>query len=355
MNDPAPPSLPPQLPQSGAEAPRTPRKHQRLFTPIDADPPRHANRLGRVAPRAATRDESLEADSWESELDRSPSAQAPKQRPAFVANPIIQILAKLHIQANPELAERRLRQWMLASGFVALAALLVFAVASSVTFRPPAFETLASAGPSPALPRVMTEAEISAAVEQALATLDAFLNASSPEERNAVIADHDLLPPLLHQSGSVPALAQASVGRPEARLHVDGSFRCVLVPLTHAGGLPHTAAVVHHGDRWVVDWRSALTPESMPWRQFIENRPASPVLFRVLLTRQSSGEWSLIRPGAGEIPLAVEMASHSRIGAELAEALEARSESSLAADVYLAAGDDRQLNIVDWTKDKWSL
>lgn len=355
MNDPAPPSIPPQPPLDGAEAPSTPRKHQRLFTPIDADPSRRPNRLGRVAPIGAQRDESLDTDAWDRELDRSAIAQAPNQRPALVANPIIPILAKLHLQANPELAERRLRLGMRASGLVALAVLVVFAVASSVTFRPTKPKTSAPAKSSSVSPRTLTDAEINAAVEQALATLDAFLNASSPEERNAVIADHDRLPPLLDQPGPVTALAQASVGRREARLHQDGLFQCVLVPLTHAGGSPHTAAVVHHGDRWVVDWRSALTPESMPWRQFIENRPTDPVLFRVLLTRESSGEWSMIRPGAGDIPLAVDVASHSRIGAELAEVWAARRASLLAADVYLVADADRRLNIVDWTKDKWSL
>lgn len=53
--------------------------------------------------------------------------------------------------------------------------------------------------------------------------------------------------------------------------------------------------------------------------------------------------------------VATAVAPGSRVAEELVQALADRAGAPLAADVYFESAGDHRLNIVDWTRDKWSL
>lgn len=350
MIDPAHPRVSPEAPSRTTRADAAPQKDCRCFTPIDGDPARRPKGLGRLALAAAWDGDDLEAINRKSVAGRPERLSSERLRQHGRSS------------FHPELIERRIATAARALAGLALAGSVVLAAASGILFRvpspgasPPA--VAARNGLIPPSTAALTPAESLAATREALAALTKFLQADTAGERRAAIATTDRLPASLEIDGIVTSLQGARLEQPGRAQHLSaGLSDVVLVPLTDGNGLPRIAAVVRRSDHWTVDWRSVFTPEPVEWRDLVAGAaPAAPSLWRVLLSRTTDGSWSIARPGSTNEPLTAEMAPGSRVAAELEAAWSDRGGSPLPADVYLTADSSRRLNIVDWTKDKWSL
>jgi hypothetical protein len=366
MNDPANPSaLAPSSPGAGEGVPKSSGR-VRLFTPIEATPNRLPKPPARLAAMAGRLDhDDLEALDGTTGGAAAPGAAAPlpptsgSGRPVLVPNAAIPFLQEVHARSNPELFDRRISTATRTLAVAALVASAAWVIGSTIHFRAPSVTKESSTQPiitaQPALLPAPTAAETVAAVHEALAILETFLNAPTAELRREAIGTDEPLPPALASEATRSALARASVEPESARLLHAGSLKVVLVPLTDGAGLPRTAAVVHRSDRWRVDWRSLVTPETTAWPEVAGGTARGLSQFRVLLSRRPDGTWALSRPEA-EVPhLTATTVPGSRVAAELEAALAARNGEPLSADVFLAADSPRSLNIVDWTPDKWSL
>ncbi len=321
-----------------------------MFTPIDSDAARRRPGFVHIAPTAAALDERADAPLR--------IAGSPTPRPAFAPNPMIILLKHLRFHFDPGVVDRRAGLLARALGLTALASVVAFALGASFTYRASSVADPAAAARSslsPAEPPAPTPSGIAASVDEALAALHGFLAADSPGARRAAIGATGPLPPCLAAPGAIDALAGATVARDQARFHLAGPVKFVLVPLTHADGLPHTAAILNRGDGWRVDWRSVITPERVGFREFLASPSPAPSPFRVLLSRAPDGRWSLAHPRSSSDLQPVDVAAHSRVESELAEALASHGGPPLAVDIFLATDPARRLHIVDWTKDKWSL
>jgi hypothetical protein len=361
MKEPANTSDPSPPPAGTGESGPSSAERLRFFTPIDSDPARRPKGLGRLTVHAALTTDDLESGPAFDTPAASTGSEGGKRprphRPALVPNTAIPFLEQVHARANPEQLERRVSSAARTAAFGALASVIVFVVGSSILFstRPAARPDPAAASAPPARPE-LDEAGAAAAVTSALASLDHFLDSTTAAARREAVGTAEPLPPMLATDGRIDTLAGATVDRAAAQVLHSGSFKVVLAPVTDADGLPRTAAILHRGDRWRVDWRSLITPESLDWKEFLAGTEERPRLFRVLLSRDAAGAWTIARPAAEETaPLLASMAPGSRVAADLSAAMAARGQTPLAVDVYLETAAGRQLNIVDWTKDKWSL
>lgn len=345
-----------------------PSDRKRTFTPIDRESAGENRPLARLAPIAAligTHPHPVDRQSARPSDDLEPSAPASAGvQPALVPNKAIPFLQRVHAESQPESLDRRLSSATRAIAITVLGIAVVVVITTSIALRAPAPQVRIQAPPSgptaaaiDTVPSPATSPATSpAAVSDALATLKTFLAAPTHEARQALADSAMPLPHGPQPAGPLPALLGAQVQTDRIQPIQAGPLSVVLVPLTDAAGLPRTAALIHRGSQWRVDWRSVLTPETGAWEDFTSSPDASPGLFRVLIQRESDGTWTVARsasPEATRFPVA--LAPGSRAATELDDAIRAQNGRPLSADVYLTAQANRSLNILDWTRDKWSL
>jgi hypothetical protein len=263
--------------------------------------------------------------------------------------------------ANPERLDRRVSHAARALAAVSLIVAVGSAITTAFLFQssiPEPASPLASdrqsVPPAPLQPR-MSPAQSDHAIDQALATLDSFLRSDDAPARLAVIGSQEPLPSEFRQNGRVPTLVHSSIDRTSARLVDHGATQFVLVLVTDGHGLPRTAALVQRGDGWQVDWRSLFTPQPADWKSFASRSESAVGEFRVMLSRTKDGTWSVTRPSESPDPVPVTVQSGSRVAWHLATALASSPGAAVPVDLFFQAEPGRPLNIVDWTRDKWSM
>ena len=350
--------LQPAPSQPPAKAGGRPPERQRLFTPIEKAGANGHKPQARLAPVQALISSSSKPPGHAPALPDTLETAPPERPSSLVPNKAIPFLQRVHAGSQPEVMERRVSAAtrIIALGGLGIAAALV--VAASIALRAPAPPQTADRQPAPlsAAQPLPPPALSASSVADALTALNAFIAATTHEARQA-LAD-SMMPASVASSGGgpLPALVGAHLQADRARAIQAGSQAVVLVPVIDGAGLPRTAALLHRDGGWRVDWRSVLTPESSPWDEFASGARPAPHLFRLLITREPGGPWSLARTSSPEATRhPVTIAPGSRAAAELTRALDAQNGRPLCADIYLTADASRSLNILDWTQDKWSL
>ena len=280
--------------------------------------------------------------------------------PALQRNKTYDFLESVHHRTNPEALENNVVKAFRLSALVLLVVVVVMVLGAMFVFRGDRPRAL----PQPANPvrPVVREEPINVpgVTAEAVAALESFLASTAPEERQKLIGPDEPLPPALAAQGSVPALEKSRFTSAGAQVVRVGRQVAVLVPMTDAAGVSRTAAVLQRQGKLLVDWRSVLTPEPTPWRDFVTAPGDEPRLFRLELqpaasASQSSAAFAARRPAGEPSAVTVEVDPRSRVGEELGAAFETRHGGPLAADFYLQGKPGGPLRIVGWVPDKWAL
>jgi hypothetical protein len=280
-------------------------------------------------------------------------------RPAFTPNPAIPFLQQVHDRSNAAGLERLVAILSRSLAWAGLGAAVAAAIASAFVFSasPSSFTKSSKSQTTRALTAPTSPSATNQPVRNlsdAISALQTFLTTPSALTRGELIESPGSLPELLARDGTVPALAAIRIEQTKAQLRHFGQIAVALVPITDTQGLPRTAAVVHKGDQWRIDWRSMLTPEDRDWDEFVSGRTRGISQFRVQVSRQPDGSWTVGRPASRRNRITVSVISGSRVAEELGAALDTRGGAPLSADVFLENGPGSPLTIVDWTRDKWS-
>lgn len=287
-------------------------------------------------------------------------AASTPSRPAFAPNPAIPFLQRVHARSNAAGLERLVAIFGRSLAWVGLGAGVAAAIASAFVFSSSP-SSLARSSTSqntralPAPPAASDTIEPVRNLSDAINALESFLTTPSARTRGELSESPGSLPELLAREGTIPAFAAINIDQAKADLRHYAEIAVAFVPITDAHGLPRTAAVVHKGDQWRIDWRSVLTPEDRDWDEFVSGRTRGISQFRVHVSRQPDGSWTVGRPASRHNRVTVSVISGSRVAEELGAALDARGGAPLSADVFLESGPGSPLTIVDWTRDKWSL
>jgi len=318
---------------------------------------------GRVTPFASSRGAALDP------LDPPPSPLPPplplrlpftSSRPAYTPNPAIPFLQRVHASSDPAKLDRLIAGLGRSLAWAGLGAAVAAVIASAFVFGTPASSSsrsvavqIATAPAAP--PPASAKTEPVRTLSEAITVLESFLTTASALTRHEMIEPTEPLSDPLARDERIPALAATSIDRENARLHHHPPLTVALVPITDANGLPRTAAIVHKGDRWRIDWRSVLTPETRDWEAFARGSTRGVSQYRVHVSRQPDGAWTVSRSANGHDPVVASAALGSRVAEELEAELAARGGAPLSADLFLDNSSGTPLNIVDWTRDKWSL
>ena len=292
--------------------------------------------------------------------------------PRFLPNRILNLLAAVTEQTDADLLERRVFKLALFSTVVLLAGTVLAVVGVAFFFRARSIHENTTTTPSVIVPAKMPDAvEWEGKLGMARATIQRFFDADDPNEKRALILDGGREGEALRRHHAVTGGREA--GRPRldrAKASQAGDKMICLVPVETTDGMSRVAAVVETSQGFLVDWRSAVTPEPMKWSEFISRKPAEPQLFRVNIsaaensrgggeTANSSG-WQVYRlkhPG-GSDRLAAARAG-SRVAEELDRRLAAAAGKPFGADVHLrfdpSRPPDSALEIAGVLPEKWNL
>ncbi len=292
----------------------------------------------------------------------------PDRRTGTVEHKLVESANVIHEWSDPNKLEHRAKKWLVVLGWGVLASVVGYALISTVLFSA-APEGSAESGVPPAakkaagVPAAAAGVEIDeqAAAVAGLRTLARFLEAKTPEERATLLPPEELVAPRSPLARQTPLGRAADLQADQARVVRMGDRPAVLVPVVDAAGLTRIAAVLQNdAGRWLVDWRSVLTPERLSWSEFPQDTSGEPALFRLQLTPAETEPTALTAslPSGATPPLRVELPPGARVARELAAlwaAAPADRDRTIEAEVYLQHTADGRVAVVGYVPERWRL
>ena len=175
-------------------------------------------------------------------------------------------------------------RWMLAAGALVLVLCLAVVIramrdGSPSTATPAAVAAVPAVPPEPAVTAITDAAFLAAA--QPLA--ERFLNATRVDELLPLVREPERAATRLHAYHGGDSIEPEGLHLFNTRSEVGREGPFLYVQLSNRAFEEKTMAFVNTPDGLKIDWESWVGWSATPWPDFIESKPTSPTLFRVLL------------------------------------------------------------------------
>jgi hypothetical protein len=332
--------------------------------------------------RLSERSGAVEDDIERSDVDESLPPGAPgveasdpvgKSRdpdlPAFLPNRIIDLMASVVNQTDSDRFERRVFKVARLVACLVLAGLVLVVVTFAFRSRGRRSSAADSGRPSIIEPvRMPNAADWEARMARARGEVQEFFASSDVGRKCELILDG------ASESVAVRRHYETTGGKESGRPLLDqaqakqaGERMILLVPIQIEGGGVRTAAVLETAQGFFLDWRSAVTPESMTLSDFMRLKPAEAQLFRVNAITPADGgtpggvpaAWRSFRLQRDGVELIGATPGGSRVSEDLDRRAAAANGGVFSADLHLrfdpSLPGDGMVRIVGVTPEKWNL
>ena len=274
--------------------------------------------------------------------------------PVFVTNRILALLNDVNSTAPVRRLNRRVLRiaafFLLLGAAMAAAGAAFFFKAANLTGKTGLGRVSTAAVP-------LSSGSVAEKMQAATGVLERFLAAGDPRTGLPLILDAARQMPDLQGYYAGRTAPEPWQAEPEnGQLLQAGDRTIALIPVRHAKGHRRTVAMVETGDGFRLDWRSLVTPERLPWVDFLGRKPGEPHLYRATVAKTGSGDgflhFDVAVVGAVE-KVRVAVPVWSRV----AEDILAVADSGRESEIYFqfAGGAENLLLITGIEPELWAL
>jgi hypothetical protein len=302
----------------------------------------------------------------ESDAPATPGRSRDRSLPQFLPNKFLDVMAAATEQTDTARLERRIFRLGIVTMAMVLAAIVVGVIGLAVLSGGRVSGPAAASGASTIAPvKTPDAADWAARSERARTVAREFFDSTDPGRKRELILDGEFEAAALRRHHEVTGGREP--GRPlldQARAVLSGERMVFLVPVETEGGGVRVAAVVETAQGFFLDWRSAVTPETMTWSEFLSRRPTDPASFRVAITAAPAAEnveseWRMYRLERSDGAIIGAARAGSRVADDIERLKTAAGGRPASADLHLcfdpSLPSPEMVRIAGITPEKWNL